>query len=160
MKKPDFLSKLKHEGKLELAEPSDEICGSYLEKADNCLKSARLLYENGLFENSITMSYYAMYNSLTALLFKTGIKCENHAGSILMLMKLFNRDDLFRSISFAKTERINKQYYVVSKQDFLGKESAGDMVQKAEGFLVQIKLFLQNMKNENIEAIRENFRKI
>ncbi len=107
-----------------------------MEKADDCLKSAKLLYENNLFENSITMSYYAMYDFLTALLFKAGIKCENHAGSILMLAKLFNRNDLFGIVSFAKNERINKQYYVVSKQDFIGKESAGGMIQKAENFLI------------------------
>jgi hypothetical protein len=43
-----------------------------------------------------------MYNSLTALLFRVGIKCENHAGSILLLKKLFKRIDLFNAISFAK----------------------------------------------------------
>jgi uncharacterized protein (UPF0332 family) len=45
-----------------------------------------------------------MYNSLTALLFRVGIKCENHAGSILLLKKLFKRIDLFNAISFAKEE--------------------------------------------------------
>lgn len=160
MKKPSFLSKLKKEGKLELVEPSDEISNSYLEKADNCLKSARLLYQNNLFENSVSMSYYTMYDSLTALLFKAGIKCENHAGSILAFRKLFGRDDLFRIISFAKEERIDKQYYVTSKQNFLGKESAQDMLSKAETFIIQIKLMIQNLKNEDINSVREKFRSI
>ena len=40
MKKPSFLNKLKEERKLELVEPSEEICSSYLGKADNCPKSA------------------------------------------------------------------------------------------------------------------------
>ncbi len=160
MKKPDFLNKLKREGKLELVEPSDEICNSYLEKADNCMKSARLLYQNNLFENSVSMSYYTMYNSLTALLFKTGIKCENHAGSILAFRKLFDRNDLFRIISFAKEERIDKQYYVTSKQNFLGKESAQDMLSKAEAFIIEAKLIIQNLKNEDVKAIREKFRNI
>jgi len=39
MKKQSFLSKLKKECKLELVEPSEEICNSYVEKAENCLKS-------------------------------------------------------------------------------------------------------------------------
>ncbi len=158
MKKPNFLSKLKGEGKLELVESSDEICNSYLEKADNCLKSARLLYQNNLFENSVSMSYYTIYNSLTALLFKTGIKCENHAGSILVFRKLFGRDDLFRIVSFAKEERIDKQYYVASKQDFLGKESARDMLSNAENFIIQIKLVIQNLRNEDVKSIREKFK--
>ncbi len=34
MKKPSFLSKLKEEGKLELVDASEEICKSYINKAD------------------------------------------------------------------------------------------------------------------------------
>jgi len=93
MKKNNFLSKIKKEEKLELVDSSNEICSSYLEKADNCLASARLLFENNLYENSVSMSYYAMYNSLTALLFRLGIKSENHSGSILLLNLLLDKKD-------------------------------------------------------------------
>ncbi len=158
MKKPGFLSRLKKEGKLELVEPSEEICKSYMEKADNCLKSAKLLLEHNLYENSVSMSYYAMYNLLTALLFKVGMKCENHAGSIIMLKKIFDRMDLFEIISFAKEERIDKQYYVTSEEDFaLTKESADDMMKKAEEFLVKMKLLISELRNEQTEALREKF---
>src|SRR3989344_6615258 len=119
MRKLSFLSKLKKEGKLELVEPSEEICKSYIEKADNCLKSAKLLLQNSLYENSVSMSYYAMYNSLTALLFKIGMKCENHAGSIVLFKELLGRADLFKIISFAKEDRIDKQYYVTSEKNFI-----------------------------------------
>lgn len=159
MKKLSFLSKLKKEGKLELVESSEEICKSYRDKAENCLKSAKLLLEHNLYENSVSMSYYAMYNLLTALLFKCGIKCENHAGSIILFKKLFDRLDLFKEISFAKKERIDKQYYVTSEKNFvLTKESADDMVEKAEDFLVKMKLLITELKNEQIEELRERFK--
>jgi uncharacterized protein (UPF0332 family) len=158
MKKQSFLSKLKKEGKLELVEPSEEICNSYVEKAENCLKSAKLLLQNNLYENSVSMSYYTMYNSLTALLFKTGIKCGNHAGSILLFKKLFDRINLFKIISFAKEERIDKQYYVTSKQTFvLTKGSAEDMLAKAEDFLIQMKLLIRNITTIEINNIRKRF---
>jgi uncharacterized protein (UPF0332 family) len=161
MKKPNFLAKLKKEGKLELANPSGEICMSYLEKAENCLKSARLLLGNKLYENSVSMSYYAMYNSLTALLFKAGIKCENHAGSIVLLKKLFGEASLFKIISFAKEERIDKQYYISSKEDFkLAEESAEDMLKKAEIFLVDMKLVISRINNEVIESARKKFNEL
>lgn len=100
-----------------------------------------------------------MYNSLTALLFRTGIKCENHTGSILLFKRLFNRNDLFKIISFAKTERIDKQYYVTSKQSFvITKESAQHMLSKAENFLVQIKLLIKKLRNEEIKKLREKFK--
>lgn len=159
MKKSSFLNKLKNEDKLRLVEPSEEMCSSYLEKSDNCLKSARLLFQNNLYENSISMAYYTMYNSLSALFFKIGIKCENHAGSILLFKKLFMKIDLFKIISFAKEERIDKQYYVTSKTNFvLTKESAQDMIEKAERFLVQIKLIIKNIRNEEVENLRKKFK--
>lgn len=161
MKRPSFLSRLKKEDKLELVEPSEEICGSYTEKADNCLKSARLLLHNNLYENSISMAYYAMYNSLTALLFKVGIKCENHVGSIILFKKLFRRVDLFKIISFAKEERIDKQYYVTSKNNSaLTKDAAQDMLAMAENFLVKIKLIITEFKNEEITKLREKFKEM
>src|SRR4030042_3823430 len=157
MRRQSFLNKLREEGKLGLVEPSEEICNSYLGKADNCLKSARLLYENDLYENSISMSYYAMYNSLIALLFRVGIKCENHAGSILLLKKLFKRIDLFSAISFAKEERIDKQYYVTP---ILTKESAQDMFKKAEEFVVQVKLIIRKLGTKDIECARVNLKAV
>jgi len=161
MKKPSFLNKLKNEDKLKLVEPSEEMCSSYLEKSDNCLKSARLLFQNNLYENSISLAYYAMYNSLSALFFKIGIKCENHAGSILLFKKLFRRIDLFKIISFAKEERIDKQYYITSKTNFvLTKESALEMIKKAEDFLIQIKLIIKNIRNEEVENLRKKFKHI
>lgn len=158
MKKQNFLSKLVTEGRLEIVEPSEEICISYLEKSENCLKSAKILLQNNLYENSISMSYYAMYNALTALLSKTGIKCENHSASILLLKKLFLRNDIFRIISFAKKERIDKQYYVTAENNLSTKNSAEEMYNKAEKFVVQTKLLIESLGVEKIEKTRNRFK--
>jgi len=157
MRKSNFLSEVRKEGKLELVEPSEEICKSYLGKADNCLKSAKLLLQNELYENSISMSYYAMYNSLLALFFRIGIKSENHSASIILFKELFDRADLFKIISLAKKERIDKQYYVTSKEDTLTRNSAEDMYKKAEHFVLQIKLMINKLQIEEIEKIRKRF---
>ena len=61
-----FLKKLNKENKLVLVKPNKNISDSYIIKADNCLKSASLLLKNELLKNSISSSYYAMYNSLQA----------------------------------------------------------------------------------------------
>ncbi len=124
MKKNNFLKRLRLERKLELIETSDEICESYLEKSNNCKKSAEILLKNNLYENSVSMSYYSMYNSLIALFFKVGIKCENHSGSILLFKLLFRDNELFDLISKAKKERINLQYYVVVERNEMTKEIA------------------------------------
>ena len=150
-----FLSKLKKEKKLELVEPSEEICQSYIEKSDNCIKSAGLLLNNKLYENSVGMSYYAMYNSLTALLFRTGIKCENHSASILLLKLIFDKKELFKIISEAKKERIDKQYYVTGEKDEITKEVAEQLLKYAEDFVLKMKVIIKEMNNDYVDDVRE-----
>ena len=152
-----FLNKLKKEGKLELVEPSEDIRSSYSDKSANCLKSAKLLLQNNLYENSIGTSYYAMYNLLLALLFRTGIKCENHGGSILLLKLLFGEDDLYKLISDAKKERIDKQYYVTTEKDEITKEIADELLNNAENFVLKMKLLVKNLNNDSIDKLREKF---
>ena len=156
MKKLGFLNKVVKEGKLNIVEPSNEICSSYLEKSENCLKSGKILLKNSLHENSVSMFYYSMYNSVLALLFKVGVKSENHLASILLIKELFEREDLFKIISFAKKERIDKQYYV-SLENFLTKESAFELLKESEKFLIHIKLLINNLKGEDIKKLRNKF---
>ncbi|PIN79700.1 DNA-binding protein [Candidatus Woesearchaeota archaeon CG10_big_fil_rev_8_21_14_0_10_34_8] len=158
--KNKFLNKLKKEGKLGLVDSSEDICSSYSEKSANCLKSAKLLLQNNLYENSIGMSYYAMYNLLLALLFRTGIKCENHGGSIILLKLLFAKDELYTLISGAKKERIDKQYYVTSEKEEITKEITDELFNNAEDFVLRLKLVISNLDNESIDKLRENFENI
>ena len=155
--KNKFLNKLKKEEKLELVEPSEEICDSYSEKSTNCLKSAKLLLQNNLYENSISMSYYAMYNLLLALLFGAGIKCENHSGSILLLKVLFSENELYKLISDAKKERIDKQYYVTAEKDEITMEIAKELLNDAEDFGLKMKVVISGLDNDFIEEIRRKF---
>jgi len=158
MKEISFLSKLKKEGKLELVEPSSEIQDSYLLKADNCLKSARILSNSQLYENSTSEAYYCMYNSLLALLFKVGIKSENHSASITVFKKLFDNNDLFKIISWAKKERIDKQYYVETKQIIkASRESCNEMIIKSEDFLIKMRVLIDQIGTEKIDILRNCF---
>lgn len=99
------------------------------------------------------MSYYAMYNLLIALLFRVGIKCENHSGSILLLKLLFENDELFKLISEAKKERIDKQYYVTTDKDDITKEIAEELLNDAEDFILKMKLVIKNITNDYISEI-------
>jgi len=160
MKELSFLGRLRKDGALELVDPSEAISKSYLEKSNNSLKGAKILVKNDLFEESISLSYYSMYNCLLSLLFRIGIKSENHSGSIILFKKLLGNQELFDLISFAKEERIDKQYYVTSKDDSLTRKSANKMIKVAQKFVVKMKLILKRLKNEDIENLRSKFKKI
>ena len=152
MKKINFLSKLAKEGKLSKVEPSEEIKKAYLQKADKSLISAKTLYKIENLEDSVSMAYYSMYHSLLALLFSVGIRCENHAGAIILLKEIFDIDN--NVIFEAKTQRVDKQYYV----DFsITKEDTNELIEKAEEFKSTIKDFISKLNNEKINQYRNKF---
>jgi len=152
MKRTSFLNRLKKDGKLELVEPSEEIKQSYLEKSDSNLVSAKILLENNKLEEAVALTYYSMYHSLTALLFKTGIKCENHSGSILLLKKLFEIDN--SDIEYAKKERVDKQYYV----DFnITKDQVNGAIREAGIFNGKIRDFISRMTSQDVNKFRDKF---
>ncbi len=155
MKKIRFLTKLKKEGKLELVEASEEIKESYIKKSESSLVSSKILLENEKLEESIALSYYSMYHMLTSLLFQVGIKCENHACSIILMKELFSLDN--SDISSAKSERIDKQYYT----DFhITKEDVKDAVKNAEDFNSRLLEFISKISHKDIEYYRKRFKDI
>jgi|SRR3989344_909322 len=157
MKKQNFLSKLKREGKLELVEPSEEMKNSYLEKSLNSFKASDVLLKTGLLEESVSMSYYAMYHSLLALMFKCGIKCENHTGNILLLKVLFGEEELSDIIIKAKEERIDKQYYI----DFeITKKEVEEFMAAAQDFTIRIKLIIENLTKNKMDGTIKKFKSI
>ena len=101
-----------------------------------------------------------MYNILLALLFRVGIKCENHGGSILLLKLLFGEDDLYKLISDAKKERIDKQYYVTTEKDEITKEIADELLRNAEDFILKMKVIIENLGNDGIDELRGKFKTI
>lgn len=155
MKKEEFLTKLKKEGKIMAVESSEEIKQSYIEKSESSLISAKILLENDRLEESVALAYYSMYHMLTALLFKTGIKCENHSASIILLKEIFGIDN--SDISFAKRERVDKQYYVSFK---VTKEDVIDSVKKAEQFNSKMLDFISRLNMEGIKKHQEKFKKL
>jgi uncharacterized protein (UPF0332 family) len=108
--KQGFLKRLHKQGALQVVAPSDEVKTAYLRKSDSFLASAQLLLDNERFEESVSMAYYRMYYAVLALFFATGIKCENHTAAIILLDDVFGIDS--SALESAKSERLDKQYYV------------------------------------------------
>jgi len=157
MKKSELLKELKKKKELQLVEPSDEICFSYLEKSDESKKAAVLLFENRFYNDSISSAYYSIYNALTGLLFKTGIKSENHTASIILLKLIYKENELADEIFKSKEIRENAQYFITTQKI---KESSMKIIQKAEELILKLKLIIKNLNNSKIEQVREEFKKL
>ncbi|MBI2654154.1 HEPN domain-containing protein [Candidatus Woesearchaeota archaeon] len=150
-----FLVKLKMQKKLGIVEKSQEMCESYLLKSENCLKSAKILLKEPLYENSTIDSYYAMYNCVLALFFKCGIKCENHTGSIVILKEIFNLPQLAESLKDAKKSRIDSQYYISETKEEANQDTTEKAIKSSENFILQLKTFIGAIKTSEMEEIRK-----
>lgn len=126
-----------------------------MKKSASYLESAKLLLKNNKLEEAISMAYYSMYYSLLALLFRVGIKSENHTASILLLKEIFGLDN--SKILRAKKERIDKQYYVDFK---VVKEDVKDLIKTAEDFNAVIFDFLEKLSLDEIEKTRKKFKEV
>lgn len=92
-----------------------------------------------------------MYYSVLALFFATGIKCENHTAAIILLDDVFDIDG--SAIESAKTERIDKQYYVTSVPV---RDEIVDLIKTAESFDARASRCLARLTNEKRESFRKN----
>ncbi|MGB3479501.1 MAG: HEPN domain-containing protein [bacterium] len=153
MKKRSLFKQLYKKGKLLLVEPSDDIKNAYLKKSESGLSSAKILLDNEKLEESISLAYYSMYYITLALFFKTGIKCENHSATIILLKRIFGIDN--SHISFAKRERVDKQYYVGFH---IAKKDVKDLIKIAEDFNAKIYDFIDRFSNNEIEKYRKKIR--
>ena len=129
MQKENSLVKAYKSGRLKLIEPNVNLMSSYRRKADDYLKSARLLMDNDKLEEAVSILYYSMYYAALSLLFRIGIKSESHFASIMILKEVFGLET--ELILHAKKERIEKQYYV----DFeISKGEVLELLRSAESF--------------------------
>jgi uncharacterized protein (UPF0332 family) len=128
---------------------------AYLKKSESHLTSARLLLDNDLFEQSVSMAYYSMYYSVLALFFAAGIKCENHTAAIILLKEVFSIDNA--DLEYAKTERIDKQYYVTSapiRNDVVA------LIHTAESLNAELLDVIDRLTNEKIEKFRKKLKSL
>lgn len=149
MKSFNFLKKIEKEGKLSLVEGSENVKTAYLKKAESNLVSAKILLKEERLEESVTLAYYSMYNSLRVLLFKVGIKCDNHSASIILMKELFDLNN--SKIEFAKKERVDKQYYA----DFsIAVEDVKELLGVCEEFNAEMFDFIEKISASRIKDIK------
>src|SRR3989344_7062144 len=148
MTKLDFLHKLRKEGKLQVVEPSEEMSQSYLIKSGKWKNAAQVVYGAELYEPAVSIAYYEMYNSVIALFFKCGIKCENHTASVILLAEIFQFESLANNLDEFRKERIDSQYYVHQN---IPKQECKSLLDTAQKFQVSLLSYMKTLTNADIE---------
>ena len=135
---------------LKIVEPNERLSKSYLEQAkSSLLRAEKDLNDKDLLWSTVAI-YYAEYYALYSFLQKIGIKCENHACSILAVTLLLGEDKT-KTISQHKDKRIDAQYYMKVNQEL----KIRLMLQEAKIFVSNFDELVSNLIESKIKEYRE-----
>lgn len=118
-----------------------------LREAKEKLKVAELNFKNGFYKDSLSRSYYAIYNATKALLATKRLNSKKHSG----IISLFNKEFVKTSIIDKKFSQIlmdAKEYRERSDyQEFfiVSKEEALQQLENAEIFVKEIESLINKI---------------
>ena len=139
---------------LKIVEPNERLSKSYLEQAkSSLLRAEKDLNDKDLLWSTVAI-YYAEYYALYSFLQKIGIKCENHACSILVTSFLLGEDKT-KTINEHKDKIIDAQYYMRVDQE----AKIRVMLQEAKAFVSDFDGINSKLNNEEIKKYRESISK-
>ena len=134
---------------LKIAESNDRLSKSYLEQAkSSLLRAEKDLEDNDLLWSTVAV-YYAEYYALYSFLQRIGVKCENHACSILAVTLLLGSDRT-KIINEHKGKRIDAQYYMKVDQE----NKIKIMLQEAKSFVSEFDELVSNLSEKEINLYR------
>ena len=117
-----------------------------LEKADEALSAARLLFDNGMYGDSVGRSYYAMFYAVLALLIPENVNTSKHQGVIAYFDREFVRSGKFDKkfsdwLHSAFNIRLRADYAEMVKID---EAQARELIEMADNFVEEIKSKIVN----------------
>ncbi len=134
---------------LKIVEPNERLSKSYIEQAKSSLLRAEKDFEDKDLLWSTVAIYYAEYYALYSFLQRIGVKCENHACSILAVTLLLGEDKT-KTINQHKDKRIDAQYYMKVDQE----SNIKSMLQEAKRFVSNFDEIVSNLSESEIKEYR------
>jgi uncharacterized protein (UPF0332 family) len=103
-----------------------------------------------------TISYYAKYFAVYALLSRMGIKCEIHTCTISLFSYLFSNDmspQLMQDLRQAKDDRVDAQYYIASVTI-----DSSKMLADTKEFVIMVEEIIDRLNPQKISDIRKKIK--
>jgi uncharacterized protein (UPF0332 family) len=110
---------------------------AYLDEANEKLEASKSLMDNGFFDDSVSRSYYAIYNAAKAALVSKDLDAKTHSGLISLFSKEFVKTgeikvEVGKAMSHVQEGREKADYEPLIDAD---REEAEEMLEKAEAFV-------------------------
>ncbi len=97
---------LARETRMKKIKPNDKLSEEHINKAKHNLRAADYNIKGGFSDWGVSQSYYAMYHSLLAVLFKLGYESKNHECTINAVEYLIEEGEIDldrKDIAFIRT---------------------------------------------------------
>ncbi|MGQ4833824.1 MAG: HEPN domain-containing protein [Candidatus Asgardarchaeia archaeon] len=130
---------------MEKVEDTKKLAESYMEKAEEKLRSAKLLLKEKFIDDAISRAYYAAFLSAKALLLLLGSDTRTHSGVLTMFsLKVIREGILPREIGKYLNELFDaRQASDYSPIALYDEEDAREFINKAEKIYLSIKVLLE-----------------
>ena len=121
------------------------ILRAYIEAARKKLKSAKILFENGSYDDCVSRAYYSVFHCAQSLLISKGLKAETHYGVKLLFGLHFIKTNIFdkkyaKYLKNLKDDREDSDYGIFT---LIEKEDAENSIKEAEEFLKETEKYLK-----------------
>jgi uncharacterized protein (UPF0332 family) len=140
---------------LRIVEPNERLSKSYLEQAKSSLLRAQKDFDEKDLLWSTVAIYYSEYYALYSFLQRIGVKCENHACSILAVALLLGEEKT-KTINEHKDKRIDAQYYMRVDQE----PKVRIMLQEAKRFVSEFDEIVSRLSESEIKEYRKKIESI
>lgn len=102
-----------------------ELSNYRIDAAKETLKTARLLYENARYKDSVNRSYYAIFHSMRAVLALEGVDYKKHSGVIAHFREKYIKSGIFSKklssiigqASLIRNQSDYEDFFLVSAED-------------------------------------------
>lgn len=181
----DCLERGKEERGMILTSQNPQLSRMHLEKSLKNIEVMNYLKKGNYLDWTVIAAYYSMYQACLSILTRIGLKSENHTCTIAVIERYFvrtgeldkkfveqyrNLSDIIEKIEKVKIEqkllnvlkdardkREDFQYDVESEIDIVNVE---EVTKGAIEFVERVKILVDSLKNEFIEAVRKDLKEM
>ena len=136
--------------------PNDKLSKEHIEKTKHNLKAADYNVQGHFDDWAVSQSYYAMYHSLLAILFKKGFESKNHECTISTVEFLIETKEInlsMEDMSFIRTteqmttkdaKSLREEFQYGTKTD-VNKVLLTELLQKSKAIVEKIEVMLSEI---------------
>ena len=123
-----------------------DLCKYRLEKAHECISSAKLLNDSNDYLSSVNRSYYAMFHAVRAIMALDGVDRKKHSGVVSYFQEHYIKTELLpkECSYFLKNAFIIRQESDYEDFCIISKQEVQEQIQNAEQMLKDIEAFLKD----------------